>query len=423
MTTAINSEILANNRWFSEATRLAPAKRVRVAPKTVILREDPIRRVIESERAHNAKSFDYETVRRIVRSRLTRALRAETEIGLTTYNIERNLDSQFVHDFREQRGLEEFSNIDASRFAGFVKGLVNTKLWDRGIEPWHENYGFNSPRNRGYLLPLLWLKHQTPGALQSVCWKARSRASQILSGWGCQPCWADTVEVLAHTRSPRRAAFIIAARTLVRGFGNRLFWVPKTYSQAVRCLAAFRGVPFGGKEMDQEAKMSFWHRVHGLDVESTSKLVDGVETQVAAKAVISRFGVKVYPAVFDNATGWLFTHPEWGTFHCVGGMSSSPLKPGQWAIHSAFYAFKRRKKLAREQEVLASAFQTHDRTYIVFRDDSYASGNCMPGTSQFLKNLGWESHGCIPASWLLAHRENPFVGRVLKRITRDIAAA
>jgi hypothetical protein len=176
--------------------------------------------------------------------------------------------------------------------------------------------------------------------------------------------------------------------------------------------------------MSQDEVLEFWHRVHGLDVESTSKLVDSVETQVASNSVISHGGVKAYPAVFDNGTtGWLFEHPEWGTFHCVGDMASTPLKPGKWAIHSAFYAFKRRKKLAREQEVLASAFETNDRTYIVFRDDSYASGNCMPGTSQFLKTLGWESHGCIPASWLLAHRENPFVGRVLKRITRDIAAA
>jgi hypothetical protein len=99
--------------------------------------------------------------------------------------------------------------------------------------------------------------------------------------------------------------------------------------------------------MSQDEVLEFWHRVHGLDVESTSKLVDGVETQVAAKAVISRFGVKVYPAVFDGTTGWLFEHPEWGTFHCVGSMASSPTKPGRWAIHSAFYAFKRRKKLAR----------------------------------------------------------------------------
>lgn len=55
---------------------------------------------------------------------------------------------------------------------------------------------------------------------------------------------------------------------------------------------------------------------------------------------------------------------------------------------------------------LPSALGRTDISILVTREDSYAAGNCEPGTEAYLRGRGWGNRWYVPAAWAIASGEH-----------------
>ena len=81
--------------------------------------------------------------------------------------------------------------------------------------------------------------------------------------------------------------------------------------------------------------------------------------------------------------GTVFQHPVEGSFHTKKG----------WEM--ALYTFRERKKLRLESAGLTEL--THpDKGILVYLQDSYDAGNCIPGTTEWLNRVGFSGKKILP---------------------------
>lgn len=211
--------------------------------------------------------------------------------------------------------------------------------------------GYNSPHAIISIQSLaIRSKCFNPGKLNRAIYAARE-AARSKHGYRCSFKTAARAVAVVGVRSPGKAATVALAISF--GFDR-----PRHYREArdfvIKVLLAKRKGRF--------------------------KDVDGVLTSTRER--VSKGPVKRYKAVWLEdgwryITGYLFTAGE-DSYHCADGTD------WKWGIRN----LKKKRSLRVENLNLTAIISNSNSSPLIYVEDSYAAGNCLPGTREFLRENG-----------------------------------
>ncbi len=274
------------------------------------------------------------------------------------------------------------------RFAGWIRTAAELpalrKVLVRGMSP----NGVNSPYTEVYP-DWMFKRFPSPHKLEKLLWATRERAEGILKRWGngYHPSWVDIYHFLEKTERVGKAAIIAVAKTLT---SRKYFRFYRDARDFLTQLAIAR------RE---------W-------VKDTS---DGVEILRSPEPVYTKLGISVYRALYQTRYGKYY-------FGSTAISKSGETYHHAYADHpesvlrDAIRSWKRRRELESQNREIVD-FVNGARGYcpLVTVEDSYAAGNCVPGTQAWMREHGFVGD-IFPAKALLPYIENNLVLNVLKQV-------
>ena len=306
----------------------------------------------------------------------------------------------------------------AARFAGWLKKVAELPGFVRLIERTTSPRGMNSPYTELWLYSLF-NRFPSPHAVERKYWKVLRRANQILEPYGLSVSYAGLAEALTgrNARRTGKAARVATEETVAQytdyRFGERLNLIQaRGLRDAVAAPAAVRHWAANRVEAGEFGSLREAMAHADRLVPDNS---DGVELLLDLTTTVTVHGV-------DITVGWgedgmpqelCRQRHTWRTYHGSAWYDRDPRSLAKEAIR----AWRQREKLAATEAKLIGFLRGEEGFCpLVYRDDSYRSGNCQSGTEAWLRRQGWEDKPFIPAQWLIPHLDYGLVRNVAKAV-------
>lgn len=361
--------------------------------------------------------------------------------------------SRSANPYRKEReGFKE--NAEATfRFCGWLRKAADSRVLCRLIQRTTSVNGVNSPRTT---LDLWKFAERFPSPHRAVRFirAVRARANDILKPYGLKVSWQALAAVLQYgSRKVGKAAVQVAAAT-VEHYSYKFYeydYRMHDYEteEKVRFVVGLQEEGFNNKRnclsllmaargLKETAAVSraiaSWayerviageftclrnalEAVPGRLVEDTT---DGVHLYLDTATSKSSHGITTTDGWNDEGRLITFVQTDRRSYHAETQVPSM-------AIKQALQAWKRQRDMERQESDLLAVLQPEDQTVLVFRQDSYAAGNCQAGTNSWLSRLGWDDRQFVPVTWLLPHLGEQRVKNVLQavvnRLTKKAQAA
>ena len=271
---------------------------------------------------------------------------------------------------------------EAARLSGFIRHAADFPILARLIKRTTSVRGVGSPYTTMDVASVA--RRWTPGAAERQLRKVMTRANGILAPMGLRVSWQALGWVLEAGPKPVGKAALVAASATLRG-GS---YGACTYKDA-----------------------RAWMADNCRTVDSIESCEDGIPSFGPAEPVLEKGGFRVWKQTWDatkpfrREAGWLVTSPSNESYHslsprkveryCVTLQAWVEVDPARAALEEAIRAFKQRRKAEHE------AGLPRNVTVLVTREDSWAAGNCRPGTARFASDRGWDGRWYVPAEWLV----------------------
>ncbi len=326
----------------------------------------------------------------------------------------------FPHKKKQREGRDEMVS-EVARFCGWIRTAVQFPMLVKLVKKTTSSNGVNSP----YTTTDLWAvtRHwQSPGAASRFLGKVRWRANQILRPYGLSVSWKALGEILEKDSHHRvgKAAHKAAGET-VRQFLSypvRVDWEGTSAREVLiraRGLQDFIVVPKAVQGWAAERVGAGEFSCLREAVASADQLVpdetDGVRLLLDPETEETKLGISTTAGWLENGDfHWLIRAGE-RTFHA----------PNYWggrkvAVKNAITAWHQRARLERKEEKLLQKLHPENSCLLVYVQDSYAAGNCRPGTESFAS-----SHGFARRPFVGAHELIPFIGNEFVKRTLQVA--
>jgi hypothetical protein len=298
------------------------------------------------------------------------------------------------HLRRPDLGPNEYAT-KAFRMAGWLRAVAAKPGQFPGIvkmlRATQSSRGQASPRTTVNLWDFV-AKAASPHKAEKLLWAVRRRADAILTAYSGAPTigWRDVAGgLLASCQVGKAAIVAVACRLLPQAHVSR-------YADARTQLAAL-------------------HQATARDA------TDGVAVRYEERPCLDRLGVTVYAAF--QADCYERFRPLYLVCSKSGWSYHSERHSPRAAMFDALDAWRRRAK-AEADNSDDVGFLRGDRGYIplVYRQDSYAAGNCGPGTEAWARDHGWHNRAWVPGPWLVPHMADPRVRRVVAAAARQATA-
>lgn len=316
------------------------------------------------------------------------------------------------------------------RFCGWLKAAVNFRNIRFSFRyAFQHGRGMNSP----YTLLDPWAiaeRFPSPGFLDKLIGKARFRANEILRPYGLRVsresvCFA----ISSGSKRVGKMALDLAAMTISQYCQNGRDWKYLGYltGSSREILIKARGL--------REAI----HDSHIITRWAIEKVEEGEFACIREALTSNRLSADETDGVLlwvDSAThttlhgvmavkGWnIHGNKYWLVKAGERSYHSDGWQEAKEAVRNALWSWRRQRQLERHGKKLLDSLQPDDREILIWREDSYASGNCEPGTRAFANRSGWSDREFVPAAWLIKHHlGNPAVQRTLQYVAEQISAA
>jgi len=329
------------------------------------------------------------------------------------------------------RGLSRYSNLridmlknnpveECAKFVGWLRVAQDDDVLMHFIKKTQTERGMGSPYNYGSMWDII-RRHSSPGGFRKWILSVRSRADQILKPYGFKCSYYGLGHVAADgPMKIGKAAFRAAALTLDLAFSlTRGFGIPSGKLWNMTTLDALKKY-VGLKDLVTKPRsirylaLSKWEKggyktikelMASMDIYLDT--TDGVEMWIDRNAApIVDHGVKIYM----GAAGGAREEESVMFLYRLGDMTYH----SRWMNDTKMVVKEWKKRRALEKQFNGSLIRD-DRTILIWKEDSIASGNCRFGTEAFMDRYGVKRN-FVPASWLLKHSDNPSVSRVLRYV-------
>lgn len=325
--------------------------------------------------------------------------------------------------YRNHRDMEVAEKV--FRFCGWLMAAVNFRNIRFNLRhAFSSGRGMNSP----YTLLDPWAvaeRFPSPGSLDRLIGKARFRANEILRPYGLRVsreavCFA----ISSGSKRVGKMAVNLAAMTISQycQSGREWKYLGHLTGSSREILMKARGLRDSIRDSHIMTRWAIEMVEDGQfacirDAVASGRLsadeTDGVLLWVDSATHTALHGVTA-------VKGWS-THGNKYWLVKAGGRSyhSDGWQEAREAVRNTLWAWRRQRQLERHEKKILDSLQPDDREILIWREDSYASGNCEPGTRAFANRSGWTNREFVPAAWLIKHHlGNPAVQRTLQYVAK-----
>jgi hypothetical protein len=323
---------------------------------------------------------------------------------------------------------------DVARFCGWLRAATTSPSLVRVIKENTTPNGMGSP----YTTVNPWelaKRHPSPGRAGRFLVQVRRRANQILKPYGLQVSWVALGDMMLRgsIRNVGKAAKLAAAGTIkhfLNGGGKRKRLPFSSATKSLEILIKARGL----RELIQAPRPVMCWAVDRVEagefscfreaLTSASRLIedqtDGVSLIVDPLSATSVHGIKVTKGWAENGSQtWLLKTAGGQSYHAESWYDDDDRSRRQ-AIQAALSAWGKQKKLERENREFLRKLQPHDRSVLVYFEDSLSAGNCRPGTESWMSSHGLSGKKFVGVHVLLKHLHEDRVRRVLQAVANRL---